>query len=182
MSAPAPIVYVVEDDQALRSLIIALAQSIGVATRDFPSAHRSRVMDKRGRARLHSSFAWHKRNCMKHHSKLWIAVFACVITGLAHAHAHLERSTPADGSTLNAVPEALEMRFSEPARLTALWIQHDQEPRQAVKGLPTSMDRALRVGLPALAPGVYSIAWRAVSADGHITSGTLRFTVAPGVR
>jgi two-component system, LuxR family, response regulator FixJ len=40
MSAPAPIVYVVEDDPALRSLIKALAQSIGVAAREFPSADR----------------------------------------------------------------------------------------------------------------------------------------------
>jgi FixJ family two-component response regulator len=38
MSAAAPIVYIVEDDQALRSLIKALAQSIGVATREFSSA------------------------------------------------------------------------------------------------------------------------------------------------
>ena len=40
MSARAPVVYVVEDDPALRSLIKALAQSIGVAAREFPSADR----------------------------------------------------------------------------------------------------------------------------------------------
>ena len=118
---------------------------------------------------------------MKHRWQLWITLAACLIAGSAHAHAHLERSTPADGSTVNAAPAALEMRFSEPARLTALWVQRAQEPRQAVKDLPTSPDRALRVALPTLAPGVYSVTWRAVSADGHITSGTVRFTIAPGV-
>jgi len=40
MMAPQPIVYVVEDDDALRSLIRALAQSIGVTCRVFPSADR----------------------------------------------------------------------------------------------------------------------------------------------
>lgn len=40
MSAASPIVYVVEDDQALRSLIRALVQSIGVASREFPSADK----------------------------------------------------------------------------------------------------------------------------------------------
>lgn len=118
---------------------------------------------------------------MKHASKLWIIAVACLISGLVHAHARLERSTPADGSTLQAAPAALEMRFSEPARLTALWVQRDREPRQAVKDLPTSTDRALRVALPTLVPGVYSVTWRVVSADGHITSGTVRFTIAPGV-
>lgn len=40
MSEPGPIVYVVEDDQALRSLIKALAQSIGLSSREFSSADR----------------------------------------------------------------------------------------------------------------------------------------------
>jgi FixJ family two-component response regulator len=40
MSAPAPIVYIVEDDQALRSLVRVLAESIGVAARAFPSAQK----------------------------------------------------------------------------------------------------------------------------------------------
>jgi two-component system, LuxR family, response regulator FixJ len=40
MSARAPVVYVVEDDPALRSLIKALAQSIGVSSREFSSAEK----------------------------------------------------------------------------------------------------------------------------------------------
>src|SRR5579872_564223 len=40
MNAREPIVYVVEDDEALRSLVRALTQSIGVASRDFPSANK----------------------------------------------------------------------------------------------------------------------------------------------
>jgi two-component system response regulator FixJ len=40
MNAPESIVYVVEDDEALRSLVRALAQSIGVASRAFPSADK----------------------------------------------------------------------------------------------------------------------------------------------
>jgi two-component system, LuxR family, response regulator FixJ len=40
MSAPEPVVYVVEDDDALRSLVRALVHSIGVASRPFPSADK----------------------------------------------------------------------------------------------------------------------------------------------
>ncbi|HEV2287109.1 MAG TPA: response regulator [Steroidobacteraceae bacterium] len=40
MNAPLPVVFIVEDDAALRSLVKALAQSIGVLCRDFPSAGR----------------------------------------------------------------------------------------------------------------------------------------------
>ena len=40
MTAPDPILYVVEDDEALRSLVRALATSIGVASRAFPTANK----------------------------------------------------------------------------------------------------------------------------------------------
>ena len=40
MTAQQPIVYVVEDDDTLRALVRALAQSIGVACREFPSANK----------------------------------------------------------------------------------------------------------------------------------------------
>lgn len=40
MSAPEPVVFVVEDDAALRSLVRALVHSIGVTSRTFPSADK----------------------------------------------------------------------------------------------------------------------------------------------
>jgi two-component system, LuxR family, response regulator FixJ len=40
MSDAPPVVYVVEDDDALRSLVRALVQSIGVASQTFPSADK----------------------------------------------------------------------------------------------------------------------------------------------
>ncbi|HYM43557.1 MAG TPA: response regulator, partial [Steroidobacteraceae bacterium] len=40
MSAPEPVVFVVEDDAALRSLVRALVHSIGVNSRTFPSADK----------------------------------------------------------------------------------------------------------------------------------------------
>ena len=108
-----------------------------------------------------------------------MTLIACPVTQAAWAHAHLEKSTPADGSTLNAAPATVEMTVSEPARLTALWIQRDQEPRQAMKDLPTTASGRLGVSLPPLTPGTYVVTWRVIAADGHVTSGVLHFTVAP---
>jgi methionine-rich copper-binding protein CopC len=106
-------------------------------------------------------------------------LIACLFAQAVQAHAHLEKSTPVDGSTLSAPPAAVEMTFSEAARLTALWIQRDQEPRKAIKDLPTIASGTLRVSLPALASGTYVVTWRVLAADGHVTSGVLHFTVAP---
>lgn len=104
---------------------------------------------------------------------------ACLIVDAAQAHAHLEKSTPADGSTVAAAPAAVEMTFSETARLTAVWIQRGQEPKTVVKELPAVADKVLRVVLPALAAGVYTLTWRVVAADGHVSSGAVHFTISP---
>lgn len=108
-----------------------------------------------------------------------MVLIACLFAQSAQAHAHLEKSTPVDGSTLSAPPATVEMTFSEAARLTAFWIQRDQEPRKAIKDLPTAANGTLRVSLPVLTSGTYMVTWRAVAADGHVTSGVLHFTVAP---
>lgn len=112
-------------------------------------------------------------------SAVLAALTACLVVGTAQAHAHLEKSTPADGSTLSAAPAAIEMTFSETARLTALSIQKGQEPRQVIRELPAVADKTVRVALPKLAPGVYTLSWRAVAADGHVSSGIVHFTISP---
>lgn len=115
-------------------------------------------------------------------STVTMTLVACLIVDAAQAHAHLEKSTPADGSTVTAAPAAIEMTFSEAARLTALSIQRDQEPGEPIKDLPTTVDRTQRVALPGLAPGVYTLTWRAVAADGHVSSGAVHFTISPTAR
>lgn len=112
-------------------------------------------------------------------SSVTITLVASLFAVSVQAHAHLEKSTPANGSTLSAAPAFLEMRFSEAARLTALWIQRDREAKQAIKELPAAADETLRIALPALAPGVYSLTWRVLAADGHVSSGAVHFTISP---
>jgi methionine-rich copper-binding protein CopC len=97
----------------------------------------------------------------------------------ASAHAHLEKSTPADGSVITTSPSNLALNFSAAARLTALSIQKGGEPPQNLKPLPTTAAQQISVALPQLAPGTYSVSWRVMSDDGHVTSGTLHFTLAP---
>ena len=115
-------------------------------------------------------------------SSVAATLVTCLIAATAQAHAHLEKSTPADGSTQGTAPAAVEMTFSEAARLTALSIQRDQEPKQAVKELPAVADKTLRVALPALAPGAYTLTWRVVAGDGHVSSGAVHFKISPSAR
>jgi methionine-rich copper-binding protein CopC len=98
----------------------------------------------------------------------------------ANAHAHLQKSSPADNSVITTSPPNLELNFSEAARLTALSIQKGDEPQQKLKPLPTATAQQISVPLPPLTPGTYLVSWRVVSDDGHMMSGALHFTLAAG--
>ena len=92
------------------------------------------------------------------------------------AHAHLEEAVPADHSVTSTSPAALVLRFSEPARLTALWIARDGATKRK---LPTPDESRARivVSLPALDPGHYVVSWRALGGDGHVIPGQIDFTL-----
>jgi methionine-rich copper-binding protein CopC len=96
----------------------------------------------------------------------------------ANAHAHLQKSTPADNSVITTSPSNLVLNFSEAARLTTLSIQRGNETQQNLKPLPTSAAQQISVPLPPLTPGTYSVNWRVVSDDGHVMAGALHFTLA----
>jgi methionine-rich copper-binding protein CopC len=105
-----------------------------------------------------------------------LALVALAVT--ANAHAHLQKSSPADNSVITASPSNLVLNFSEAARLTALSIQKDSEPAQNLKPLPTAAAQQISVPLPQLTPGTYSVSWRVLSDDGHVMAGALHFTLA----
>ena len=99
------------------------------------------------------------------------------IGATANAHAHLQKSSPADNSVITTSPSNLVLNFSEAARLTALSIQKGEEPKQDLKPLPTTAARQVSIPLPPLTPGTYSVNWRVVSDDGHVMGGALHFTL-----
>src|SRR4030088_2034079 len=103
---------------------------------------------------------------------------ALVMFGVApSAHAHLQKSSPADNSVITTSPSNLVLNFSEAARLTGLSIQKGEEPKQDLKPLPTTAAQQVSIPLPPLTPGTYSVNWRVVSDDGHVMGGALHFTL-----
>jgi copper transport protein len=98
------------------------------------------------------------------------------------AHAAYERSEPSASAILERAPtqvriwfsEAVEPRFSEVQVLDTNRRRFDRDDLAIVPGEP----RALTVSLGELAPGTYTVIWKALSAvDGHTTRGAFPFTV-----
>ena len=102
------------------------------------------------------------------------------LASLAHAHAHLTSSVPADASRLSTSPPNLVLNFSEAAVLTAASIQKPGAAPRKLLPLPTRAAPQVSFALPPLAPGAYVVSWRALSADGHIMPGSVHFTIAAG--
>ena len=97
---------------------------------------------------------------------------------VALAHAHLKKAVPADGAVISTAPANVVLSFSEPAHLTACWIQKGDGPKQKVTGLPTAAAADITVPLPQLDPGTYVLSWNVVGEDTHIVPGQMHFTVS----
>jgi copper transport protein len=101
----------------------------------------------------------------------------------AFAHALLERSYPAADSSLPRAPQAMLLYFTEapePSLSTVLLLDSAGQTVPSV-GQPTVVPgnpQELRVKLPRLAQGVYTVNWRTVSkTDGHVTGGSFAFGI-----
>jgi methionine-rich copper-binding protein CopC len=106
------------------------------------------------------------------------ALFAMPLAILAHAE--LEQSAPANGSTVTVAPDYFTLTFSESAHLTALTIQRDGDTSaQKIEPLPKEASEHFNIPAPRLTAGVYTLKFRNVAADdGHVMSGSIKFTVA----
>ena len=106
------------------------------------------------------------------------------ISAPAFAHAHLKSATPAIGSIVATAPTELDLKFSEGLNLRFTGVKVTGPAKAAVAtgeaALGAGDDTTLVVPVPdPLAPGSYTVAWHALSTDGHKTSGTYTFTIKP---
>jgi copper resistance protein C len=109
-------------------------------------------------------------------------VAAAILTApRAEAHAFLDHSNPAVGSTVPSAPAALTMWFTqqlEPAFTTA---NVTDASGNAVGAGPAAVDPQnpveFRVPLKPLPPGTYTVNWHVLSVDTHTTQGHFTFQV-----
>jgi methionine-rich copper-binding protein CopC len=100
----------------------------------------------------------------------------------ALAHAHLVRATPAAGGTVQAPPSEVTLHFNEKleAKFSSVVVR-DSAGKQVDKGdgAVDKSDRTLmRVQLQQpVAPGVYKVEWKVMSADTHKVDGNFTFKV-----
>jgi copper transport protein len=117
-----------------------------------------------------------------------LLALALVLPAGAQAHAFLESSTPASGTSLARAPHVVTLRFTEPVSAGLAHVQLFDGRGRLRTGARVGKGRTageLRVSLPKLATGAYRIAYSTVSQDDlHITRGAIVFgagAAAPAV-
>lgn len=99
----------------------------------------------------------------------------------ASAHAALLGSDPKDGARVASLPARVDLEFSESMSAPAYIVVTAPDGTAIQKGEVKVDDADVSVALddPGLA-GAYTVAFRAVSADGHPVTGQFGFTVTGG--
>jgi copper transport protein len=118
-----------------------------------------------------------------------VVLLALALPASAQAHAFLESSTPANGTSLARAPHVVSLQFTEPVSAGLAHVQLFDGRGRLRGGVQVRAGRTaseLRVSLPRLRTGAYRIAWSTVSQDDlHVTRGALVFgagAAAPAVR
>jgi copper resistance protein C len=111
------------------------------------------------------------------------SLLAGLIPAAAYAHAIVLESSPRPGAVLARPPAQITLRFNSKiekrfTRLTLATGSQPPAPVTAASDEPAAPDR-LVIPIRSLAPGDYTLRYRVLAVDGHITEGTLRFTVEP---
>lgn len=124
------------------------------------------------------------------HGRPLAAVFCLVAAAVAllawpgtvRAHASFLRSDPPAGARLDVAPARVQVWFTEPLEAGFSEVQVLDAARRRVDlgdSRVLAEERAsMAVSLPPLEPGVYTVAWRALSSvDGHVTRGVFSLSV-----
>lgn len=112
------------------------------------------------------------------------AILACALmlgAGVASAHSGLKRAEPAVNSSLKRAPAEIRLQFTEQLEPAYSSVTVEDKKGQRVDNDDARVDPAnaslLRVSLKQLVPGTYTVIWRVLSVDTHVTDGRYTFKV-----
>ncbi len=113
--------------------------------------------------------------------RIFLFSMTCLLLSAAPVSAHtvLSDSVPADNQSLTTSPDALRLTFADPVRLMRIELK-DGDGRDIALGFRPAgePDTGHEHALPKpLAPGDYTLNWRALASDGHAMTGSIRFTI-----
>ena len=106
---------------------------------------------------------------------------AVLASPLAQAHATLKSSSPEAGAALGAPPKEITLTFNEKIEAAFSTVAVADAGGKSVASGKAAVDASnptvVRLPVPALAAGAYTVTWAVAGHDGHRRKGEFRFTV-----
>ncbi|NVD71658.1 copper homeostasis periplasmic binding protein CopC [Duganella sp. BJB1802] len=111
-----------------------------------------------------------------------IVAAATLASPFAAAHASLKSSNPAANAVLDAAPKEIALTFNEKVEpafssITLTGAGGTTPAGQAKATVDDVNPTILRLALPPLPAGAYTVGWAAAGRDGHRRKGEFTFTV-----
>ncbi len=111
-------------------------------------------------------------------------ILSAIVAMPAFAHAHLAASIPAADAAVAVAPVALVLHFTEEVEVGFTGVTLKDAGGHLVPTGATMRDTtdSTAITVPVQAPlvaGRYVVAWHALAVDGHKTTGSYSFVVAP---
>ncbi len=114
-------------------------------------------------------------------------LIACVLSvglslgvcAVSWGHGVLIESTPAHGAILKESPSVISLRFNaalEPSITRVSLVDLKQQKQTLTITDDSTVERIIAV-VPPLPPGVYHVNYQVLATDGHVTEGSIRFTI-----
>ena len=108
----------------------------------------------------------------------WMTLTAVLFGTSLSAHSPLQSSVPANDAVVASAPEALDLMFQNPIRLTKVALAvNDGAPTDLDLGSVDGFVLQYSVLMSDQGSGDYAVEWRGLGDDGHPMQGTFRFTV-----
>jgi methionine-rich copper-binding protein CopC len=108
-----------------------------------------------------------------------VALGVAMLPSFLGAHAMLQKSDPAQGSTLAATPPRLRLWFNEKVDLAVSVVQMTGPMGRIDLGKPQSPEpQALAVVVIGnMVDGPYKVTWQTAGVDGHVEKGAFTFVL-----
>ena len=118
---------------------------------------------------------------MKNQRITWVVGLLLVLgfSPQSWGHGVLIESTPPHGALLKESPSVIALRFNaalEPS-ITHVTLVDLKEQKQALHITGASTVERIVATVPPLPPGVYHVNYQVLATDGHVTEGSIRFTI-----
>jgi len=106
-------------------------------------------------------------------------LFLFLLPSSLWARAVLVASVPLPGAILKEAPQTIMLRFNATMEktITQVYLMNGKEEKIRLEKVTESEDDRMMLRVPPLIPGVYTILYKVLARDGHVTEGSFHFTV-----